>query len=158
MVELVDTPDLGSGAAMRVGSSPIRRTTGKRSHSAPLFLFCPTDICSPPAIHYHSSFPSRPHYGRNEQKITTKTQNRGKDYPSCREHVGAEGFIGGCEGEGENGLWTVDTVDTPFSEVHTNKDGIILRGAILCCIGKQSPLTVKTPPDPSPTLPQGEGV
>ena len=26
MVELVDTPDLGSGAAMRVGSSPIRRT------------------------------------------------------------------------------------------------------------------------------------
>ena len=26
MVELVDTPDLGSGASRRVGSSPIRRT------------------------------------------------------------------------------------------------------------------------------------
>ena len=26
VVELVDTPDLGSGAARRVGSSPIRRT------------------------------------------------------------------------------------------------------------------------------------
>ena len=31
MVELVDTPDLGSGAAMRVGSSPIRRTKAERS-------------------------------------------------------------------------------------------------------------------------------
>ncbi len=27
MVKLVDTPDLGSGASRRVGSSPIRRTT-----------------------------------------------------------------------------------------------------------------------------------
>ena len=26
MVKLVDTPDLGSGASRRVGSSPIRRT------------------------------------------------------------------------------------------------------------------------------------
>ena len=39
MVELVDTPDLGSGAAMRVGSSPIRRTTQKRGVIAtPLFF------------------------------------------------------------------------------------------------------------------------
>ena len=83
------------------------------------FLYSPTDRYSPPAIHYHSSLPSRPHYGRNEQKITTKTEDRGKDYPSCREDVGAEGFIGGCEGEGENGLWTVDTVAPPLSEVRT---------------------------------------
>ena len=33
MVELVDTPDLGSGAAMRVGSSPIRRTKAVRDLS-----------------------------------------------------------------------------------------------------------------------------
>ena len=40
MVELVDTPDLGSGAAMRVGSSPIRRTKQKRGVMvAPLFFF-----------------------------------------------------------------------------------------------------------------------
>jgi hypothetical protein len=29
MVKLVDMPDLGSGAARRVGSSPIIRTTNK---------------------------------------------------------------------------------------------------------------------------------
>ena len=40
MVELVDTPDLGSGAAMRVGSSPIRRTTREeKSHIAFLLIF-----------------------------------------------------------------------------------------------------------------------
>ena len=35
VVELVDTPDLGSGAARRVGSSPIRRTdiTGIRGET-----------------------------------------------------------------------------------------------------------------------------
>ena len=40
----------------------------------------------------------------------------------------------------------------PSSEVHTNKDGITLRGAIFLSIGKQSTLTVKTlrtPPQPS---------
>ena len=39
MVELVDTPDLGSGAAMRVGSSPIRRTKQRGVMMAPLFCF-----------------------------------------------------------------------------------------------------------------------
>ena len=49
--------------------------------------------------------------------------------------------------ENENGLWTVDTVDTPlFGGAYINKDGITLRGAILFCIGKQSPLTVKRSP------------
>ena len=31
VVKLVDTPDLGSGASRRVGSSPIRRTKKKRA-------------------------------------------------------------------------------------------------------------------------------
>ncbi len=38
MVKLVDMPDLGSGAARRVGSSPIIRTK-KASHFEKLFLF-----------------------------------------------------------------------------------------------------------------------
>jgi hypothetical protein len=38
MVKLVDMPDLGSGAARRVGSSPIIRTK-KASHIEKLFLF-----------------------------------------------------------------------------------------------------------------------
>ena len=37
MVKLVDMPDLGSGAARRVGSSPIIRTK-KASQSEKLFL------------------------------------------------------------------------------------------------------------------------
>ncbi|MEY3498913.1 MAG: hypothetical protein RL308_582 [Bacteroidota bacterium] len=36
MVKLVDMPDLGSGAARRVGSSPIIRT---RNYNCPNFLF-----------------------------------------------------------------------------------------------------------------------
>ena len=39
MVKLVDMPDLGSGAARRVGSSPIIRT--KASHSRGFFYFIP---------------------------------------------------------------------------------------------------------------------
>ena len=39
MVELVDTPDLGSGAAMRVGSSPIRRTTREEKSFKAFLLF-----------------------------------------------------------------------------------------------------------------------
>ena len=46
MVELVDTPDLGSGAAMRVGSSPIRRTT-ERGVIRPLFSFSPGRFMCP---------------------------------------------------------------------------------------------------------------
>ena len=38
MVELVDTPDLGSGAAMRVGSSPIRRTRETSLVESPFFV------------------------------------------------------------------------------------------------------------------------
>jgi hypothetical protein len=39
MVKLVDMPDLGSGAARRVGSSPIIRTE-KASLKWEAFLFC----------------------------------------------------------------------------------------------------------------------
>jgi hypothetical protein len=35
-----------------------------------------------------------PHYGRNKQQVTTKTQNGGNDYSSRGEDVGAEGFVG----------------------------------------------------------------
>lgn len=38
MVKLVDMPDLGSGAARRVGSSPIIRTK-KASEKSEAFLF-----------------------------------------------------------------------------------------------------------------------
>ena len=38
MVKLVDMPDLGSGAARRVGSSPIIRTE-KASEKSEAFLF-----------------------------------------------------------------------------------------------------------------------
>ena len=43
----------------------------------------------------------------------------------------------------------------PLGGAYKNKDGITLRGAILFCIGKQSPLIPKTsplrtPPQPSP--------
>ena len=44
MVKLVDMPDLGSGAARRVGSSPIIRTkkaSMKRLFLFPLFSFNP---------------------------------------------------------------------------------------------------------------------
>lgn len=40
MVKLVDTPDLGSGAARRVGSSPIRRTSKKQTVSRILETVC----------------------------------------------------------------------------------------------------------------------
>ena len=39
MVKLVDMPDLGSGAARRVGSSPIIRTGKKASEKSEAFLF-----------------------------------------------------------------------------------------------------------------------
>jgi hypothetical protein len=39
MVKLVDMPDLGSGAARRVGSSPIIRTEKKASEKSEAFLF-----------------------------------------------------------------------------------------------------------------------
>ena len=39
MVKLVDMPDLGSGAARRVGSSPIIRTKKKLPGNGKLFLF-----------------------------------------------------------------------------------------------------------------------
>ena len=40
MVKLVDTPDLGSGASRRVGSSPIRRTKNEESPKGfPRFAF-----------------------------------------------------------------------------------------------------------------------
>ena len=38
MVKLVDMPDLGSGAARRVGSSPITRTEASPFGEAFLFL------------------------------------------------------------------------------------------------------------------------
>ena len=41
MVKLVDMPDLGSGAARRVGSSPIIRTE-KASEKSEAFLFLHT--------------------------------------------------------------------------------------------------------------------
>ena len=39
MVKLVDMPDLGSGAARRVGSSPIIRTKKVQTISLDFFLF-----------------------------------------------------------------------------------------------------------------------
>ena len=39
MVKLVDMPDLGSGAARRVGSSPIIRTEKKLLRNQKLFCF-----------------------------------------------------------------------------------------------------------------------
>ena len=39
MAKLVDVPDLGSGAARRVGSSPIIRTKKKASHYEKLSLY-----------------------------------------------------------------------------------------------------------------------
>lgn len=39
MVKLVDMPDLGSGAARRVGSSPIIRTKKKLLRNQKLFCF-----------------------------------------------------------------------------------------------------------------------
>ena len=40
VVKLVDTPDLGSGASRRVGSSPIRRTKNEESPKGfPRFAF-----------------------------------------------------------------------------------------------------------------------
>ena len=38
MVKLVDMPDLGSGAARRVGSSPIIRTEKKASEKSEAFF------------------------------------------------------------------------------------------------------------------------
>ena len=43
MVKLVDMPDLGSGAARRVGSSPIIRTK-KASEKSEAFLFLVTSL------------------------------------------------------------------------------------------------------------------
>ena len=39
MVKLVDMPDLGSGAARRVGSSPIIRTKKSEINVSDFFLF-----------------------------------------------------------------------------------------------------------------------
>ena len=39
MAKLVDAPDLGSGVAIRVGSSPIRRT-GKGEKDVSLLFYC----------------------------------------------------------------------------------------------------------------------
>ena len=40
VVKLVDTPDLGSGASRRVGSSPIRRTIGQKRRIQENFPLC----------------------------------------------------------------------------------------------------------------------
>lgn len=46
MVKLVDMPDLGSGAARRVGSSPIIRTKKASEDIQELFCFyCIFDFC-----------------------------------------------------------------------------------------------------------------
>ena len=53
MVKLVDVPDLGSGAARRVGSSPIIRTEASTNVEAFFYFF---SICS--ATHFKKiSFP-----------------------------------------------------------------------------------------------------
>ena len=55
MVKLVDMPDLGSGAARRVGSSPIIRTK-KASHSRSFFFYYNVEMNFTISIILFSSF------------------------------------------------------------------------------------------------------
>ncbi len=48
MVKLVDMPDLGSGAARRVGSSPIIRT--KKASQSRSFFYVSTFVIDPKLI------------------------------------------------------------------------------------------------------------
>ncbi len=57
MVKLVDMPDLGSGAARRVGSSPIIRTE-KASEKSEAFLFLGFHQISPLLFNHISDISS----------------------------------------------------------------------------------------------------
>lgn len=52
MVKLVDMPDLGSGAARRVGSSPIIRT--KKASQSRSFFYFKLLFCFNPGIYFFS--------------------------------------------------------------------------------------------------------
>ena len=61
--------------------------------------------------------------------------------PGEKEKEGQK-LSGGCEDEGENGLWTVDTVDTPpFGGAYKIKMASHCVVPSCVCISKQSPLT-----------------
>ena len=47
MVELADTPDLGSGAVRHTGSSPAIRTKSERVMLVPIFFLLPLGLRTP---------------------------------------------------------------------------------------------------------------
>ena len=51
MVKLVDMPDLGSGAARRVGSSPIIRTEKASEKSEAFLFYCIFEFSEYPIIY-----------------------------------------------------------------------------------------------------------
>ena len=63
MVKLVDMPDLGSGAARRVGSSPIIRTEKKLLRNQKLFCFLMYFLFLNP---YKNSF-AKTHFIKNKK-------------------------------------------------------------------------------------------
>ena len=64
VVELVDTPDLGSGAARRVSSSLIRRTKRKAPSMSQLFIGQQTEGANRLFINlFHAAFNKRLHLG-----------------------------------------------------------------------------------------------